>query len=159
MRSGVLVLVGVLGCGSTTGSTTTGSTLPIADNQCLDDTAHGRHAEPDPAQAASGKPAPVAVAVELVEARRLSGEKHVLPDDATKDAIRDRGVTGTTALFRLCLDVSGVPSEVTRQRSSCFPRYDERIRTAMLAWRFSPYEVDGHATEVCTSVNFVYSQR
>ncbi len=152
MRSGVLVLVGVVGCGSTT----TGSTLPIADNQCLDDAAHGRRAEPDPAQAASG---PVAVAVELVEARRLSGEKQVLPDDQTKDAIRARGVTGTTALFKLCLDASGVPTEVTRQRSSCFPRYDERIRTTMLAWRFSPYEVDGHATEVCTSVNFVYSQR
>lgn len=155
MRALVLVLVAGVGCG-----TTTGSTLPVADNQCLDDAAHGRRAgEAAPAAAASGKPAPLEVAVELVEPLRISGEKMVLPDDPTKDAIRDRGVTGTTAVFELCLDAAGVPSEVTRQRSSCFPRYDQRIRTAMLAWRFSPYLVDGRATEVCTAINFVYQQR
>lgn len=139
-----------------------GSTLPVVSEQCIADAvSYNRTISEEfrhPTERPAGKPAPVQVAPELVEGRRLSGTTMIIPNDGTKEEMANRGVIETTASFELCLDAAGVPVSARRMSSTCFPRYDETIRTTMLTWRYSPYTIDGVATEVCTGVNFLYKQ-
>lgn len=102
---------------------------------------------------------PLEVSRELVEGHRVAGDTAIRPDDMTAYEMARRGVIETTASFALCLDTTGVPVSVSRISSTCFPRYDEKIRTAMLTWRYSPYSVDGVPKDVCTTINFLYRQR
>lgn len=154
MRALLFAIAVVSGCGPT-------STFPVVSEACITDaTTYNRTISEEfrhPTEKPSTKP-PLEVARELVEGRRTSGNTLIIPDDQTKTEMRDRGVIETTASFRLCLGVDGVPMSVTRVSSSCFPRYDERIRTTIETWRYSPYAVDGVPVEVCTGINFLYRQ-
>ena len=104
-------------------------------------------------------PPPLEVKRELVEGRRIAGTTAILPDESTLVEMRRRGVVETTASFRLCLGTDGVPTEVRRLSSTCFPRYDERMRKTIETWRYSPYSVDGIPKDVCTEIRFLYRVR
>ncbi len=97
------------------------------------------------------------VAAVLVEGRRISGDKLIIPDDETRTAIQRNGVAKTSAAFKLCIDTVGLPASVELMSSSCFPRYDERLRSRIKTWRYSPYSVDGVPKAVCTRIIYIYS--
>lgn len=145
----------VVGCGGPTAA------LPVVSTVCIKDaTAYNRTISEEfrhPTAKPNAEP-PLEVSRELIEGRRVSGDTAIRPDDMTTSQMADLGVIETTASFALCLDTAGVPVSVSRMSSTCFPRYDEKIRTAMLTWRYSPYSVDGVPKEVCTTINFLYRQ-
>ena len=155
MRVLLLVIAVVSGCGGPS------STLPVVNSACIADAVtYNRTISEEfrhPTEKPNSKP-PVEVARELIEGSRTSGNTQIIPDDRTKTEIANRGVIETTASFRLCIGIDGVPTSVSRVSSSCFPRYDELIRTTIETWRYSPYRIDGVPVEVCTGINFLYKQ-
>jgi hypothetical protein len=107
---------------------------------------------------------PLAVAqnkfTKLMEGRRISGTRNIVPDDDTKMAIMrvPRWVQPLIGSFRVCLDESGRVESVLPMRSTGFPAYDHKLLTAMAQWRYSPYMVDDQPVPVCTAITFLYSQ-
>lgn len=152
-------LIFCLGCGGTEAT----HSAPLVDPDCIA-AAHKRIDEGEPvlppAPATSdGRPVPVSLPATTLEAHRISGRRAIPPDDRTKREIQKQHVTQTSPSFKLCLDVQGVPTTITRLRPSCFPRYDEEIVETMRTWRYSPYLKDGAPVAVCTAVTFIYTQR
>jgi hypothetical protein len=93
------------------------------------------------------------------EARRVAGDRTIVPDDDTKVAILKAGSPRLVGSFRLCLDDHGHPTDVDVLHSTGSPRYDAKIvRTIKDTWVYSPFVLDGSAHAVCTGVTFVYSQ-
>ena len=155
MRVLLFVVAAGSGCGGPS------STFPVVSEACIADAVTYNRTVSEEFRHPTKKPKtrpPVEVARELIEGSRTSGNTQIVPDDRTKTEMADRGVIETTASFKLCLGIDGVPMSVTRMSSSCFPRYDETIRTTIETWRYSPYSVDGVPAEVCTTINFDYQQ-
>jgi len=94
----------------------------------------------------------------LLEGKRLAGEKAIVPDDVTKYAIQESGLSKIVGTFRVCLDDTGVVESVLPMKTTGFARYDARLIAAMKQWRYSPYLVDDQPVPVCTAVTFIYSQ-
>jgi TonB family protein len=90
----------------------------------------------------------------LLESRRIAGDKLVVPDNNTKDAIMESGVGSVIGSFKLCLDEAGAVASVTTLRPTGFEAYDRTIHAAMKKWRYQPA-----TTKICTAVTFIYSQR
>ena len=94
------------------------------------------------------------------DANRLSGDKHILPDDSTKASISRQGSARIAGTFKLCVGLDGNVTTVTQIASTGFPAYDETIRSTMLNhWRYRPFVINGKPTAACTAVRFVYSQK
>jgi len=94
----------------------------------------------------------------LIEGKRISGEKTIVPDDQTKVEIQKR-TSRVTGSFRICLSETGAVESVLPLRSTGFAAYDRRIMGGVLAWVYSPYQVNDVAVPVCTRVTFIYHQR
>lgn len=96
------------------------------------------------------------VAPSALEATRLEGDKNIVPDADTQRAIATAGkkLVGT---FKLCINRSGAVSSIKVLKPTGFERYDQTIEQQMHTWKYSPFEVDGKPTPVCTAVTFVYS--
>ncbi|HEY5927848.1 MAG TPA: hypothetical protein VIV11_39450 [Kofleriaceae bacterium] len=102
---------------------------------------------------------PMNVAPTLLEDYRISGEKLIVPDDATKTAFADSGRDRLIASFKLCIGDKGTVSTVSMLKTGGFPAYDEKIMRQMKTWTYRPYQVNGKAVPVCTAVTFIYSQK
>ncbi len=103
-------------------------------------------------------PAPKVVAPTALEALRVSGEKNIVPDDATKMEIARSGKTKLMGVYKLCLAASGSIQSVSMIKSMGFTAYDTKIQTTMRTWVYRPFMLDGVATPVCTTVQFAYRQ-
>jgi hypothetical protein len=113
-----------------------------------------------PASAATAPAAPQIIAPAVLEANRAGGDKTIVPDAVTQEAISRSGVESVVSTYKLCVSAAGDISLVTQMRSSGFPAYDDKIRSTIRAtWRYRPYLVDGRAAPVCTALRFVYAQR
>lgn len=93
----------------------------------------------------------------MLEAQRLTGNKHIVPDAATVDAIRKSGHTRVVSAWKLCVDATGAVQSVTMLKSSGFVDYDATIRGGIGSWQYRPMVVDQVATPVCTAVTFIYT--
>ena len=116
-------------------------------------------APPPPPPPPPPSSAPQVVPVTAIEALRISGDKNIVPDEATKAKITADGKSKIVAQFKLCLDTTGAPTAVTQLKSSGYPAYDHAIQTAMRAWRYRPYLVMSKPAPVCTAVTFIFSQK
>jgi TonB family protein len=94
----------------------------------------------------------------MLEGLRISGVKNIVPDDVTKVEIQRSGKTKIIGSFKLCIDANGAVLSVAQLKSTGFSAYDTKIKTAMQAWRYKPYTVNGKPVPVCTAVTFIYSQ-
>jgi TonB family protein len=103
-------------------------------------------------------PAPrINVPPTTLEPLRTSGDKNLVPDDATKKEILRSGKGKLVGSFKMCLDTTGKITEVKLLKSTGYAAYDEAIRAGMRAWTYKPYETDGKAAAVCTAVTFIYA--
>jgi protein TonB len=93
-----------------------------------------------------------------IQANLISGEKAIAPDDATKKQIASDGKSRLVFTLKLCIDSKGAPSSVTFIRTSGYPAYDQKVRTAVKAWKFRPFMVNGKPTAVCAAYTFIYNQ-
>lgn len=152
-----------LGCAASQNGS---GTEPMLDNVCV---AEARAANREPIssapqyQAVADGDVPVDTPLEVssseLENSRRSGTTLLLPDGDTRDEMLEQKVSRISASFKLCLDETGKPSSIERITSSCSPRYDADIQRGMTEWRYKPYQKDGAAIPVCTTVVFVYSQK
>src|SRR5438046_2671003 len=82
-------------------------------------------------------PPPQNVAPTVLEARRIAGEKAIVPDDQTKTDITRSGKEKTVSSFKLCLAADGSINSVTQLKSSGFPPYDKKIiSTIKTEWKY-----------------------
>ena len=95
----------------------------------------------------------------MLEGFRISGDKNIVPDDATKDKIQQSGQQRLVTSYKLCIDTQGTVITVAKLKSSGFPDYDAKIMSQMQQWRYRPYQLDGKPVPVCTAVTFIYTQR
>jgi hypothetical protein len=101
---------------------------------------------------------PQAVPPTLLEGMRVSGNKDILPADATKIEIARSGKDKIVGSFKLCVDAQGAVTNVVQLKSTGFSDYDAKIIREMKQWAYRPYSVNGKAVPVCTAVTFIYSQ-
>jgi hypothetical protein len=116
-------------------------------------------APPAPAPAPTVERTPAHVPPPSLDPLRITGERSILPDAITMEALALTGdpVVGS---FRFCLDTTGHVANVTRLRSTRFDSYDATIeRTIKTTWTYRPYLVDGVAAPVCSDVTFIYSSK
>jgi protein TonB len=93
-----------------------------------------------------------------VEAKRIAGEKNIIPDENTKLQIKRDGLTQVVATVKMCLTTGGTVSSLNMLTESGYPAYDRKIESTMRQWRYDPFIVNGKAVPVCTSVTFIYRQ-
>jgi Gram-negative bacterial TonB protein C-terminal len=100
------------------------------------------------------------IAPTALDANRLSGEKSIIPDDATQGAISRSGTEKVISSYKLCITVEGAISSVTVLKTTGYPAYDDKIQaTIRRDWRFKPFVINGKPTPVCTAIRFLYSQK
>jgi hypothetical protein len=103
---------------------------------------------------------PQVVAPAALDAYRIAGERTIVPDAVTMDAISRAGADTVVSTYKLCVTAEGNINVLTQMRSSNFPAYDEKIRnTIRRDWRYRPFLLNGKPTPVCTALRFIYSQR
>jgi len=95
----------------------------------------------------------------VLEQRRISGEKRIVPSEPTKLQIRRDDKSQIIASMKMCLSRSGNVQRITTMKSSGYPSYDAKIRSKMRQWRYKPFMVNGKPVPVCTSVTFIYRQK
>jgi hypothetical protein len=101
---------------------------------------------------------PNTVSPTVLEGIRISGEKNILPDDATKDEILRSKKTRVIGAFKLCVDATGKVDDVKLIKSTGYGAYDRKLEAGMWTWVYKPYLVNGKAVKVCTAVTFIYGQ-
>jgi len=117
-------------------------------------------AVPPPPAAATGPAASQVVTPAALDANRISGEKRIVPDEVTMDAIGRSGQDTLVSSYKVCVTAEGSINSVMQLRSSGFAAYDEKIQaTIRRDWRYRPFLVNGKATPVCTAFRFIYSQK
>jgi len=92
----------------------------------------------------------------VLKPQRIGGTTHLVPDEATRQAMAARHVDKVTATWKLCLDTTGKVGAVTKLKGSGFANYDRMLEAAVRHWVYAPYEIDGRAVSVCTAATFVY---
>lgn len=102
--------------------------------------------------------APKVVPQQVLEQQRISGEKEIQPpnDVATQ---MSRSGKGTVGVVKLCLNAGGAAEKINVLKSTGYPAYDNKIKSKMREWKYRPFQVNGKATPVCTSVTFIYRPR
>jgi len=102
--------------------------------------------------------APRNVPPTLLEGSRISGEPVILPDETTKNAIRDSGANQVIGSFKLCIDTAGAVTKIVTLKTTGFEPYDKTLIRGMRQWKYRPYNLDGKPVPVCTAITFVYKQ-
>ena len=88
---------------------------------------------------------------------RTAGVAAIQPDAETTKAMIATGHANVITSWKLCVDATGTPDEVSVIRSSGFMTWDTALADGMRAWRFKPVLADGKAVRACTSYTFAWS--
>lgn len=113
----------------------------------------------DPAGATPPAAAARNVPPSEIEARRIKGDRNILPDVDDARAIESSDIDRVITSVKMCVDTAGHVSEARLLRSSNYPGYDRKILAEIQAWQFEPIQIDGKAAPVCTAVTFIYKPR
>jgi len=103
-------------------------------------------------------PPPQNVPLHVLDATRVSGERTIVPDDATKSEIYKRHKGKVIGSFKLCITETGDVASVVTLSSTGFEAYDAKIVNGIRRWKYTPFRIDGKATSVCSVVTFIYRQ-
>ena len=88
---------------------------------------------------------------------RTAGDTAIQPDAETAKTMVSTGHAKVITSWKLCVDPTGTPDEVSVIRSSGFLTWDTALAAGMRAWRFKPVLADGKAVRACTSYTFAWS--
>jgi len=107
------------------------------------------------------KPAPAVsdVTPEVMEKRRVAGEKVIRPSAETRAEMLSSGVDHVIGSFKICVDDKGIVTKVKMLRTTTYEKYDRMLEAGMRLWKYRPFEVDGRAVPVCWAVTFIYSTK
>lgn len=101
----------------------------------------------------------VVIPPNILEARRIKGNRAIYPSDRTKVEIQTSGTSRVVGSYKLCLDTSGHVEHVKQIRSTGFAAYDSKIVREISTWVYTPFMDEGKPTPVCTAVTFIYTQK
>jgi periplasmic protein TonB len=90
-----------------------------------------------------------------LDARRVAGNRNILPDSRTQTRMQRDGRDMVTGVIRMCLTPAGSVDSLNVVRSTGYSDYDNRLLSEMRQWRYQLNE----AIPVCTTVTFNYRQR
>jgi len=96
------------------------------------------------------------VPVQVLKGLRVSGEEQITPPSKAIVAMERSGATRVVASAKMCLTESGRVQSVSMIKASGYPSWDSKIQSKMRLWKYRPYQANGKAIPVCTSVTFVY---
>jgi hypothetical protein len=116
-------------------------------------------ANKDPASppAPPAPPPPLNIAPTDLEALRATGDRHILPDEATRSAFAASGKTRLVGSFKICIENDGRVGSVNQLKSTGFLEYDRAIiDTIRATWSYRPYVKSGQPERVCSVVTFLY---
>lgn len=89
---------------------------------------------------------------------RISGETQIAAPDPTKTAMLRDGRDRVTGSFKVCIDTSGAVSSIAPVGGGThYAEYDQKLVSAMRAWRYRPYLVNQTPVAACSVVTFVYT--
>jgi TonB family protein len=91
-----------------------------------------------------------------LESLRIAGDKNIVPDADTIDAIRAAGKDRFTVPVKICVGRDGAMQSVKVMKSSGFPAYDQKLVRQINAWKYKPFMVNGAPTPVCSVVVFIF---
>jgi TPR repeat protein len=94
----------------------------------------------------------------VLEAHRILGDAHIVPDDDIKTAIYAAGSPQLIGSFKLCITAGGAVASVAMLKSTGSAAYDRKIERELFGWKYRLFTVDSVPVPVCTAVTFVYSQ-
>lgn len=95
-----------------------------------------------------------------LEQQRIAGDKHILPPDEVRLAMKRANQSRLVTTMKMCLDANGSVESVLSLKSSGYPSYDTLLATTIKrTWKYRPFTINGKAVPVCTSVTFIYNQR
>jgi protein TonB len=90
-----------------------------------------------------------------LESKRIAGEKDIQPPNDVATAISRAG-KGVVGVVKMCLTAGGTVQKLSMLKSTGHAAYDSKIKSKMREWRYRPFQVNGKAIPVCTSVTFIY---
>ena len=99
------------------------------------------------------------VSPDVVRGLRISGKTQIQPNDSLKAQLDHEGKTQLSAMFKVCVDTSGVVSGLTQLRSTGYASYDAELSAAIHQWRYTPYVADGTPIPFCGVVTFNYGMK
>lgn len=146
----------VAGDGPGTDPDATGVTGTCTGPLCGPGEDDGEERCPDGSKPPCKKKKPVTVTPKIATALRTSGNERIHAPDAVRVQMRHAGQSKLTGVFHLCIDAGGDVASVRALRSTGYDAYDDEIVTAMRAWDYRPYRVDGDAYPFCYAVTIVY---
>jgi protein TonB len=103
--------------------------------------------------------APSIVPPSVLTGLRLSGDTQIVPSDPVKTAMLRDGKARTVGSFKVCLSPTGAIASVSIAGSTKYADYDAKIVSAIRAWTYQPYRVNGVPAPACSMVTFVYTIR
>jgi TonB family protein len=109
---------------------------------------------PAPTPQATG---PRNVSAAELEALRVSGERQPALPPAAKLAAKRDDVDRLAFEVRYCVSPQGSPTSVALSKSSGYGDANEKVLSAVRAWRFRPYIHEGAPTPVCSTARFDYA--
>ena len=147
------------GEGSGAGSGT-GSGDPTSTSTCTENCGPGEGS-------GSAKPEKKPIIVEkehfvppdVIRGMRTSGETQIHPSDVEKTAMARDGKDKVIAVFKTCVDATGMVASVRLMKTSGYTGYDRALSDAMFGWRYNPYKICGEAVTACGIVTFIYQIR
>jgi hypothetical protein len=111
---------------------------------------------PPPPPPPPPSPSPRLVATTVIEQLRISGERMIEPDDATKRQIAADGKSRVVGSFKLCIDGSGALTLVQLLKTTGYRDFDAKLDAEMRTWRYRPFMVNGKAVAACAAYTFIY---
>lgn len=88
----------------------------------------------------------------------LEGERKIVPDDADKMAIQQRGNPSLVGAYWLCIDEAGSVMSVNAIEPTGIPGYDAKIASTIRTWKYRPFVANEAPHKVCAAVTFIYRQ-
>lgn len=97
---------------------------------------------------------PQIVPAVMLRGNRVAGNEQISMPDSVKQIMAVQGIKTTTAAIKLCLSAEGSPSSINWIKRSGYPDLDSKIELEVRQWRYRPWNVNGRAVPICTSVTF-----
>lgn len=102
--------------------------------------------------APTGPPPTLTIAPSVLRRLLVSGDAAIQPSAPVRLLMLRDGVTRIDAVVKLCIGTDGAVRSVTLLRSTKYADYDSALVSEVRGWRYRPYQRDGVAQTVCSTV-------
>ena len=102
---------------------------------------------------------PTVVLARVLEGKRISGNAQIRPPESVRIAMFRDDNRKIQGIVKMCLSDRGKVASLRMYKTTTYQAYDQKILDQMRHWRYQPYEINGEAAAVCTTVTFVYQMK